>query len=276
MTLGTLEDNLLRVVSARSDLAHANAELADARDQALEASRAKDLFLANMSHELRTPLNAVMGYTELVLEEMQLAGRPDAVRDLRRVEASARHLLGLISGLLELTQVAAKSSDLEVSIVDVAGVVGDAVAMVQHDLEAGGHRLSLEGPEHDITIATDLLRMRQITVNLLSNAVKFTDRGDIWVRWGPAPGGVRLEVSDSGPGIEPESLERIFERFEQLDPSSTRTRGGAGLGLTVARRLARLLEGELTVHSEVGLGTTFVVTLPDLDASEEAAVLKAG
>lgn len=250
-------------------------ELALARDRAMSANRAKSTFLASMSHELRTPLNAVMGYTELVLEDLEGQGASDTLRDLQRVDASARHLLGLISGILELTQIDAQSTDIEVSLVDVAGVVGDAVAVVRYDLDRAGNKLVLEGPTEGARIATDLFRLRQIVVNLLSNAVKFTDRGTIVVRWELARGRLRIEVEDSGPGIPAESLERVFERFEQLDPSSTRSRGGAGLGLAVTRRLVDLLDGELSVESHVGQGTSFIVDLPDLEASEEAAVLRA-
>ncbi|HHO54064.1 MAG TPA: HAMP domain-containing histidine kinase [Deltaproteobacteria bacterium] len=269
--LELLEHNLDDVEHTRSSLLRTHGDLAQARDRALAANRAKDLFLANMSHELRTPLNAVMGYTELVLEDLQGADQPEVIRDLRRVDAAARHLLGLISGILELTEIDTDSVDLEVSEVDVVGVVGDAIAVVRHDLERAGNTLRLDGPE-DALLTTDLSRLRQIVVNLLSNAVKFTDHGEIQIRWVLEGGSLRLEVQDSGPGIPRDALERIFERFEQLDPSSTRTRGGAGLGLAVTQRLVQLLDGRMSVESEIGAGTTFIVELPDLEASEQAAV----
>ena len=244
--------------------------LASATRNAHSAALAKDRFLANMSHELRTPLNAIVGYTELVLEDLHPTGPPETVRDLRSVEAAAGHLLELISGILDLTRLDSGDIEPEVQCVDVAEVVQTAVLAVRPELGRGHHALALDGPAQ-AALHTDATLLRQILINLLGNAAKFTDNGVVRVRWSMQHNGLLMEVEDSGPGISTEDLDRIFDRFEQVDPSSTRTRGGAGLGLAVTRRLVELLGGELTVRSDVGVGTTFAVLVPDLVQTASAA-----
>ncbi len=249
----------------------------DAQQALGAAQRAKDQFLANMSHELRTPLNAVIGYTELVLEDLDEATDPDAVRDLQRVDAAARHLLGLISGILELTQVDVDVTIQEITPVDLGELLRECIRAVGADLERGDNELVLEAPvDAPVRLGTDLTRLARILSNLLSNAAKFTDHGRIVVRWEQTATGARVEVEDTGPGIPAEEIERVFERFEQLDASSTRTRGGAGLGLALTRRMVRQLHGEIAVTSALGRGTRFVVDLPDLtpEAAEAEAIAK--
>ena len=237
------------------------AELHEAEARSLTAQRAKDTFLANMSHELRTPLNAVMGYTELAIEELGEREHPEALRDLHRVESAARHLLGLIAGILELTQVSA-DNELEVSEVEVGTLIAEAIGIVRPELDRGGNELVVSGVVGAPLFATDAIRLRQIVVNLLSNAAKFTDDGTVTLTWAIDTDGLTVAIADTGPGIPASAVERIFERFEQLDPSTTRTRGGAGLGLAVTQRLVTQLDGVLEVESEEAVGTTFTIRVP--------------
>ncbi len=241
------------------DLAQQRQELAKARDAALAASRAKSLFLGNMSHELRTPLNAIIGFTELVLEDLN---SPTAVEDLQQVRQSAGHLLNLLEDVLEITRVDADRLDLEWSICDPSklarelGEVADMLCQRHHN----NFRLAIDDELGDLT--TDPRRVRQILFNLLGNAGKFCRGGEIVLAVNSDEVSVSFSVSDTGPGIPSDHLEAIFEPFTQVEASRIRGDEGTGLGLAISRRLAWVLGGQLWAESYPGQGAVFRLTLP--------------
>lgn len=251
-------------------LAEENALL---REQARDADQAKSDFLSVMSHELRTPLNAIMGYTELWLLGVP-APLPEPMRaQLERVRWCAQHLLQLIEEILTYTRIEAGREEPRPERTDMVALTREAAALLQPRAAERGLELRLELPPHALHIETDAAKVRQILSGLLSNAIKFTDRGRIRLRLEQRGDDVLVAVQDAGVGIAPEHHERIFEPFWQVEPSRTRSRDGTGLGLSVARRLARLLGGDILVSSAPGVGSTFtlrlpgpVVTGPDLSA----------
>jgi signal transduction histidine kinase len=249
-------------LARRSALAIENAELFVA---AAAANRAKSEFLASISHELRTPLNAILGYTQLLSDGITGAVTDSQQRQLLRIRASAVHLLGLIDEVLSFARLEAGREQVAVAEVDVAGALEDAMALVRP--LAAGRDLSLEvllppaANDEPLRMVTDVLKLRQILVNLLSNAVKFSDRGRVTRAMCLEGVDVVLAVSDEGIGIRAEHLERVFEPFWQVEQAASRRVGGTGLGLSVSRRLARLLGGDVTGEGVVGEGSTFEVRL---------------
>jgi signal transduction histidine kinase len=247
-----------------------DAEL-QARAEAESASRAKSQFLAVMSHELRTPLTAIIGYADLLHSEVSGPLSSKQKVQLERMRASAWHLLQLISEILSLTRIEAGREQIDARPVQLNDLARECIAVVH--LQAQQKRLEprLEVPHEPVTLITDPGKVRQILLNLLANAVKFTEAGEIGLRLEPTDnGGAAFIVSDTGPGIPDEHLESIFDAFTQVDQSMTRVFGGAGLGLSVSRRLANLLDAKLTVASTVGKGSTFTLTLPPLLGDSES------
>lgn len=243
-----------------------NARLYDAEHKARmaaeEANRVKSDFMATMSHELRTPLNAMLGYTDLWRMGIPDALSPAMLEQVGRVRLSARHLLALIEEILTFARLEAASETVELEDVALGDLV-EAVAAVIEPLALGkGLEFRLRGQTPSATLRTDSRKARQILINLLSNAVKFTPDGHVGLAVRVEGDNVVFETSDSGVGIDPENLERIFEPFWQARQSTAGRPAGTGLGLTVSRRLALLLGGELSVRSSPGEGTTFTVALP--------------
>ncbi|MCA9719305.1 MAG: response regulator, partial [Myxococcales bacterium] len=258
---------------AEAHLQRLNAQLREAHDAALSASRAKSTFLANMSHELRTPLNAIMGYAELLKEDLADLGMVTEVRDLERIYAAASHQLSLINDILDLSRIEAGKTNVHVEACSLRRIVQQSVATVQPLLK--GSALALELEDGLDVLRTDGVRLRQVLINLLSNACKFTERGVITlaVRREQRRGApwVALEVRDTGIGIPPETLSRLFTAFEQADDSIQQRYGGTGLGLAISRKICRMLDGDIDVVSVVGEGSTFTVRLPMRDAEESRA-----
>jgi PAS domain S-box-containing protein len=246
-------------LARRSALAIENAELFQA---AAAANRAKSEFLASMSHELRTPLNAIIGYVELLSEGISGPVTPGQQEQLLRVRASAGHLLGLIDEVLSFSRMEAGQERVSLTDVAVSGVLEEAASLVRPMAAAKKLPLIIMPPPSELRVHTDLLKLRQMLVNLLTNAVKFTDSGSVALSAAADADTIRFTVKDTGIGISPAHLLSVFEPFWQVEQNASRRVGGTGLGLSVTRRLARLLGGDVQVESAPGEGSTFVVTLP--------------
>jgi signal transduction histidine kinase/CheY-like chemotaxis protein len=273
--------DLLRTFASQSALAIQNArlfrEIEDKSRQLEVADRHKSEFLANMSHELRTPLNAIIGYSEMLQEDAADLGAEQLVDDLQKINAAGKHLLELINAVLDLSKIEAGKMELYLETFDVAALVRDIAAVIRPLAAKNGNRLEVESPETIGTMHADLTKVRQALFNLLSNACKFTERGTIVLAVAREALDGResmvFSVRDTGIGMTPEQLARLFEAFSQADAATTRRYGGTGLGLALSRRLCRMMGGDVTVESEPGRGSTFTVRLPAqvVEASEERA-----
>ena len=237
--------------------------LQSARDEAVAANAAKSAFLAMMSHELRTPLNAVIGYSEMLQEELADDGvTPTTMADLDKIKSAGRHLLELINSVLDLSKIEAGKIELEIGTVSVQQLVDYATSTVHPLIEPNGNRLVVQVPADIGQVQTDATRVRQVLLNLLSNAAKFTKQGVITLtarREQPPGQGEQLvlEVQDTGIGLTPEQQAKLFQAFVQADTSTTREYGGTGLGLVISRRLCQLLGGDVSVRSVAGQGSCF-------------------
>jgi signal transduction histidine kinase len=263
-------------------ISEAHARISSARGEAELANAAKSRFLGTMSHEIRTPLNAIIGYTEFLLVGI---GGPVSAQQrsyVERVQTSARHLLALVSDLLDLSSIEAGRLRVQCHPAPLRDAVLDSVAVLESQAQQRDITISVGG-ESALWYRGDPARLRQILINLLSNAVKFSEPGsrvEIECRTAKRPdpalpgreerAWTTVIVRDSGVGIPPEKVAAIWDAFVQGDDSRTRTHGGAGLGLTISRRLARLMDGEITVESGAGRGAAFTVWLP-ASAPDEAA-----
>lgn len=230
--------------------------------EAIEANRAKSDFLAVISHELRTPLNAIMGYTGLL--EAGVAGplNEEQAEQLRRIDVSARHLLDLIEEVLTYSRMEMGREEIRLRQTDLTSLLREAAGRIEPLARNKGLDFNLEVPEERIIVETDSAKLRQIVANLLSNAVKFTEKGGVTLRAEVSDEEIRIDIVDTGIGIAPEERARLFEPFWQLDRGTTRRVSGTGLGLSVSRRLATLLGGEIDFESTPGAGSTFTLTLP--------------
>lgn len=250
-------------------------ELEQAKLAAEAASRAKSAFLANMSHEVRTPLTAILGYTDVVLEDPASPEAPELLRAARR---NGEHLLTILSDVLDLSKMEVGRLHLDPMPCDPLGAVREAASLLEAQATGAGldFRISIPERPSPVHATTDAGRLRQIVVNLVSNAIKFTTSGSVEVRAEAIPtdlGRVRLRcsVTDTGMGVEPKFLDKIFEPFEQGDASMSRRAGGTGLGLAISQRLARQLGGSIRVASEPGRGSTFTLELDLAPASASEA-----
>ena len=233
-----------------------------ARAAAEEANRTKAEFLATMSHELRTPLTAIMGYEALLEDEIAGPITEGQRAQLRRISASADHLLGLIDEVLSFARLEAGRLTMHPEAIDASAVAESALVVAQPLAAQKGLALDVSLPAGSLIVVADAPKLRQILINLLSNAVKFTERGSVALEVARAGDRACFTVTDTGVGIAPEQIERVFEPFVQVDQRMTRRVGGSGLGLSVARRLARLQGGDVTVESALGVGSRFTTWLP--------------
>ncbi|MBD0318951.1 MAG: hypothetical protein ICV87_01360 [Gemmatimonadetes bacterium] len=230
------------------------------------ALSARNRFYANMSHELRTPINAVMGYNDLLLASIYGPLGEQQELAIERSQRAARHLRELVNDVLDISRLEVGKPELEVEEVDVAGLVEEVFGSLRPMADSTGAVLRVSAPHRPFTVRTDARRLRQVLSNLLSNAIKFGKGTPVWVNLSPASdGGVEIEITDGGDGIAPDDLTRVFDEFVQLardENDETMGHDGTGLGLPIARRVARLLGGSLDATSTAGMGSTFRVTLP--------------
>ncbi len=267
------QEQKARISAEESALALAakNTQLEAARKEADAANEAKSCFLANMSHELRTPLNAILGYTDMVREELEGTDKAGLVPDLDKVTSAAKHQLGLVNDILDLSKIEAGKMTLFLEDFDPAKLIDDVAATVKPLVEKNGNTLLVEKNGLG-TLRADQTKLRQILLNLLSNASKFTTQGTITLRAQLHPAHALFEVSDTGIGMTPEQLSRLFQAFSQADASTSKKYGGTGLGLALSRKFAELMGGSLTVSSQHNQGSTFTINLPSQVIHPPAAV----
>ena len=237
-------------------------EIQDKSRQLAEASKHKSQFLANMSHELRTPMNAILGYTELILDNIY--GEPtEKMRGvLTRVQSNGKHLLGLINDVLDLSKIEAGQLTLSLADYSVKDVVHNVFSSVESLAKNKKLALTIELPKTLPVAHGDERRLTQVLLNLVGNAIKFTDEGEVAIKAASVNGSVTLSVHDTGPGIAEADQRKIFEEFQQADSSTTKEKGGTGLGLAISKRIVEMHGGRLWVESSLGHGSTFSFTVP--------------
>lgn len=258
----------IEIEQKSAQLASAKLQADKAREDAEQANRAKSQFLANVSHELRTPLNAIIGYSEMIEEDLEAGAHDDVGPDLRRIQTAARHQLTLINDILDLAKIEAGKMTLSIEEFDLHRLVTDVMATVETLAAKNQNQLGFECPPDVGMMRADPTKVRQILYNLLSNACKFTERGKVRLEVSAGNGAghsqLQFRVADTGIGMTPEQLQRIFEIFTQADATTARKYGGTGLGLAISRRFCRMMGGDLAVVSEAGKGSVFTATLPRL------------
>jgi signal transduction histidine kinase len=238
------------------------AELASAMEQAQEADRIKTAFLATMSHELRTPLNSIIGFTGILLQELAGSLNDEQKKQLRMVQTSSRHLLSLINDVLDISKIEAGQMNILKAPFDLFQSMEKLVKSVTPFAEKKGIDLTLDCPPDIGTIFTDQRHLEQVTLNLLNNAIKFTESGEVRMACRREGDNGVIAVTDTGIGMKPEEMKRLFLPFQQIDTGLTRKYEGTGLGLSISRRLVELMGGDITVESDFGKGSTFTITIP--------------
>jgi PAS domain S-box-containing protein len=273
-------EGIVKDISDRKRIAD---ELLRAKESAESANRAKSQFLANISHELRTPLNAIIGYSEMLQEDSLSLGYEEISADLKKIQQSGKHLLRLINDILDMSKIEAGKMDLYLETLDIQELILDVKATVQPLIKKNNNTLLIDCPDTIGTMFGDLMKLRQALLNLVSNASKFTEHGTITLTvkrslWHQEPmastvpmqcnlrtcQAIVFAVSDTGIGINPEQLTRLFQPFMQADSSTTRRYGGTGLGLSITQRICQLMGGDITVQSQEGVGSTFTLRIPEV------------
>ncbi len=273
----TLYTVILRDVSvqkkAEKEMQEANRQLAHARDEALEASKVKSRFLANMSHELRTPMNAIIGYSEILLEELEDMEEKELVDDVQKIHGAGKQLLGLIQDILDLSKIEAGKMEVHLETFNIADLLKEVVDIIQPLAQKNNNELKLTVPQNPGSMFADSGRIRQTLLNLLSNACKFSEEGviDLIVnrtkRDTDTMDWLSFQVRDTGIGMDGEQIKKLFDEFTQAH--SARKFGGTDLGLAISRRFCRMMGGDISVKSILGVGSTFTIRLPEKVASTE-------
>jgi signal transduction histidine kinase len=234
-----------------------------AKHEAERANEAKAVFLAKMSHQLRTPLNAIIGYSEILLEDAEMSVPVVDAEELRSINSAGRHLLSLVSDVLDMPKIDSDEIDISLGPVDLDRCLEQVSATCRHLISQNGNSFALDTQAALGLIQTDETRLRQILINLLGNAGKFTRNGAVVLRARRLADGDReqvlISVKDTGVGMAPETIPNLFKDFSQLEPANFK---GTGLGLAVSQRLARLLDGDISVESRPGRGSEFTLRLP--------------
>ncbi len=255
-----------RINDATKQLRETNAQLEIALSQAEEASRAKGSFLANMSHELRTPMNAIIGYSEIIHEELEAIGHTDLLPDVEKIQSSSKHLLALISDILDLSKIEAGKMELHLETFDIREAMEEIFAASMPLIEKNRNELIIDYQTKTEKMHADQTKVKQILLNLLSNAAKFTSEGKIELTIYDDRVNdedfLGITVKDTGIGMSDDQLKKMFNEFTQADSSTTKKFGGTGLGLAISRRFSRMMGGDIVVESTLNVGSTFTVTLP--------------
>ena len=260
MALKKLADKLEQKVAQRTQ------SLTQAMEQADSANKAKSEFLANMSHELRTPLNAIIGYSEILIEEAEDLEFEDFIPDLQKICGAAKHLLGLINDVLDLSKIEAGRMEIYAETFAINSLIEDVVGTIAPLVAQKNNQLIVNCDPEIGEMYADLTKVRQNLFNLLSNACKFTEAGNISLTvnryeleqqpW------IQFQVQDSGIGMTLEQIDKLFQAFTQADSSTTRKYGGTGLGLTITKKFCQMMGGDIRVESEFGRGSNFIIELP--------------
>jgi signal transduction histidine kinase len=237
-------------------------EIQDKSRQLAEASLHKSQVLANMSHELRTPLNAVLGYTELVLDNVYGETPPKIREVLDRIQRNGKHLLGLINDVLDLSKIEAGQLHLALADYSMKQVVASVHSAAESLAKEKEIALKIEVAADLPAAHGDERKLTQVLLNLVGNAIKFTDQGEVAIKASAANGSITVSVRDSGPGITEADQAKIFQEFQQADSTIRREKGGTELGLTISKRIVELHRGRIWVESYIGRGSTFSFTLP--------------
>ena len=261
--------NLESTKKLSSEIAIKNNELNGKNAELQKAYRVKSDFLSNMSHELRTPLNSIIGFTSVLLGQHADPLTSDQVKALEKVLKNGKHLLELINDILDFSKIEAGRTPINLSTDEISNVISNAMVTVEPMLIGKDVQLVQEIESDLPQLNTDTLKIKQILLNLLSNAAKFTEQGAITVIAKRQNDMISISVKDDGIGIEAKNLDRVFEEFQQIDSSNSRKYKGTGLGLAIAKNYARLLGGDLSVHSEMGRGSTFTLVIPPVIPDEK-------
>ncbi len=258
------------------ELSAINEKLSAAIVKAEQANKAKSEFLAKMSHEFRTPLNAIIGYSELLREEIEEAPEQANLADLDKIHTAANHLLSLVNDILDISKIEAGKMELHIETFDIQKMIEDVLNTVRNQVQKNGNQLILECTGIPGAMTSDPVKFRQILLNLLGNSAKFTQNGTVTLAVSKADNKgadwVHIRVKDTGIGISEEDQKKLFQIFSQADGSTTRKYGGTGLGLAITKRFANLMGGDVTVESSTGKGSTFELRLPSRIARSGAAL----
>ena len=259
-------DFLALILKQTELLTAAQIEAHAQRAAAISASNAKSDFLANMSHELRTPLTAIIGYAEILIEDVRSGQLSESVRRLESIAQAGLHLLEMINGLLDLAKIEARKMDLFITTFSLTDLISEVTAIAQPLMKRNDNALSVSSDQAVVEMRSDEAKLRQCLTNLLGNAAKFTSNGRVGLAVRRETVGddewVAFEVSDTGIGMDETQLSRVFESFHQADSSISRRFGGTGLGLSLTKQYCEMLGGNLGVQSVLNQGTTFTMKVP--------------